>query len=297
MPPLLIGTGGSSGVYYPVGGAICRYLNSVAQPGDRQCRIVETQGSLDNLRALHEHRLDLAIVQSDAASMSYLGTSELDIGPMRVLRVLLPLYVEALAILVRADAGIAKFEDLAGKAVNAGPQGSGSSQTFHRLAAAHGFDLSRLGRLDEGPSGDAVEPLCGRELDAMFFVSGHPNALVEMATQKCDLVLLPVAPEVIERLSGQNGLYVSVSVPGGLYHGNSGPTVTIGTQAELVARSDLSDKTVLRVIEGILSDWAGFTREHPALRTFADQIGPGQNRIVPTHMGVLSFLEDDPTGQ
>lgn len=269
-------------------------MNGDLDADERRCRIVESDGSVDNLFALQLQKTDLAIVQSDAEHDAFFGIGSADMKPMTDLRSLFSLYVEAVAILVRADAGISEFSDLSGKTLNAGTPGSGSFKTFQTLARAHDFDLDDLYLLDNRPSSEAVEALCLRELDAVLYVSGHPNALIARATETCDLRMMPLSPENTEELAKNRSYFVNVSIPGGLYRGIDYDVTTIGTQANLVSRDDLPEDLAYRLTRTVFSDWANFIREHPALDTFSDQIAPGpeKSRIVPIHPGAERFFRE-----
>ncbi|MEP3266018.1 MAG: TAXI family TRAP transporter solute-binding subunit, partial [Hyphomicrobiales bacterium] len=126
-----IGTGGQTGVYYQVGGAICRLVNRGTKDHDIKCTHT-TGGSVANINGIRAGDLDLGVAQSDWQFHAYNGTApdKFPDGKFEELRAVFSVHPEPFTVVARADSGIEKFEDLVGKRVNIGNPGSGARATF-----------------------------------------------------------------------------------------------------------------------------------------------------------------------
>jgi TRAP transporter TAXI family solute receptor len=118
---IVIGSGGRTGVYYPVAISICRIFNSQYRSEGYGCSVVSTGGSVDNLKKLKAGEINFAIVQSDWQSHAYKGSSVFSVaGPHEQLRSVFALYSESFTVLARANLNISQFEDLLNHRVNIG---------------------------------------------------------------------------------------------------------------------------------------------------------------------------------
>ena len=216
---LVIGTGSVAGVYYPTGGAICRFYERETS-ADERCNVELTGGSIDNLAGLREGRYSLVVVQSDWQHYAFTGQPEYDeTEAFDSLRSLFSLYSEPFTVLTRADSGIATFSDLKGRRVNLGEPGSGQRGTLDVLMASYGWSYDDFQRTAELPPLRQGEALCDYRVDAITFVAGHPNPAILEATQRCETVLVPVTGDAVNQLLDKKPYYRLASIPGGLYPG------------------------------------------------------------------------------
>ena len=131
-----IGTGGITGLYYPVGGAICRQVDIGRRAKEHKvrCTVESTGASVLNVTALKTGDLSLGIVQSDVQYQAYNATEGFaDAGKYEGLRALFSLQSEAFTLVARNDANINTFDDLAVKRMNIGDPGSGNRNTLELL--------------------------------------------------------------------------------------------------------------------------------------------------------------------
>ena len=133
---ITMGTGGITGVYYPVGGAICRLVNKGSKEHGIRCTVESTGASVFNVNAIRSGDLSMGIVQTDTQYYAYTGTGPeqfVNAGPDTKMRALFSLYAEAFTVMARDDANITTFKDLEGKRVNIGDPGSGNRSTMELL--------------------------------------------------------------------------------------------------------------------------------------------------------------------
>src|SRR5690606_1327524 len=132
-----IGTGGVTGVYYPVGGAICRLMNQNRRETGIRCSVESTGGSVFNVNAIKGGDLEFGVVQSDVQYNAANGLANFEAdGPHADLRSVFSLHAEPLTVVARRDANVAVFDDLKGKRVNIGNPGSGQRALMDILIAA-----------------------------------------------------------------------------------------------------------------------------------------------------------------
>ncbi|MGH6790897.1 MAG: TAXI family TRAP transporter solute-binding subunit, partial [Pseudolabrys sp.] len=128
-----IGTGGVTGVYYAVGGAVCRLMNkSRAQTGLR-CSVESTGGSVFNANAVKSGELDFGLSQSDIQYNAYKGDGQFKGKADPNLRAVFSVHPEPFTVLSRKDAGVTKFTDFKGKRFNVGNPGSGTLASMEEL--------------------------------------------------------------------------------------------------------------------------------------------------------------------
>ncbi|MHA6325632.1 TAXI family TRAP transporter solute-binding subunit [Roseivivax sp. CAU 1753] len=289
-----IGTGGETGVYYPTGSAICRLVNRNTEDHGVTCLVEATGGSVYNLKAIRDGRLDFGIAQSDWQFHSLNGTSRFeDDMPFDDLRAVFSLHPEAFTVVARADSDIATFEDLAGKRVNIGNAGSGSRGTMETLMSAKGMTLEDFALATELKPSQQVRAVCDNEIDAMVFAVGHPSAAIRAATTECDTRLVDVSGPEVAALISDNPYYRTATIPGGMYDGNPDDTATFGVGAALVTSADVSQDVVYVVVKAVFDSLDKFREMHPALEILKEDEMKSQGMSAPVHKGAQKFYAED----
>lgn len=287
---ITIGTGSVSGLYYPMGTAICRLLNQDRRRHGIRCSAEASEGSLANLEALAEGRVDFAIVQSDWQARAFRGNALVrDGAAFTDLRAVFSLYGEVFTVIARSDAGIRSFSDLQGKRINIGPKGSGQNATMQEVMAALGWGRDRFAEIHELAPDSQSEALCRGEIDAMIFVAGHPSATVEAATTACDSVLVEINEPAILRLVANSGQYELTEIPGGLYRGNERAIPSFGVSATLVTTEAQRAKIVHEVVRAVFSELDDLRKAHPAFAVLSKESMVKDYQTAPLHPAARSF--------
>jgi TRAP transporter TAXI family solute receptor len=195
-----IGTGGVTGVYYPAGGAICRLVNRGRSEHGLRCSAESTGGSIYNLNTLQAGELDFGVVQSDWQYHAYNGSSEFSDKPFENVRAVFSLHPEPFTVMVQADSDIQNFEDIKGKRVNVGNPGSGQRATMEVLMDALGWTMDDFALATELKPAEMAQALCDGNIDVMIYTVGHPAAAIQEAVNSCDVRLINVTGEAIEKL-------------------------------------------------------------------------------------------------
>jgi len=240
-----IGTGSTSGTYFPIGGIIASAISN--PPGSRQCErggscgvpgliavVQSTNASVANLEGIVASTLDSGFSQADIAYWAYHGTGIFsDRGAMTELRAISNLYPESLHLVVRVDARIRSVKDLKGKRVSIDRAGSGTQVDARLVLDAFGVSVSDFEAFEVG-LGQAADMMMADELDAFFMVAGTPaNAIIELATQT-PITLVPIDGEPVERLLEDYPFFDRDIILSGVYRNvGATPTLSVGVAPTL----------------------------------------------------------------
>ncbi|MPV85671.1 TAXI family TRAP transporter solute-binding subunit [Ostreibacterium oceani] len=287
-----IGTGSTGGAYYPVGGAVCRYMKEARDDGKKSiCFAQPTGGSVDNLQLLAAGTMDLGIVQSDTLIAAYNGTGAFADKANDQLRVMFSLHQEMFTIVATQKSGIKTFDDLAGKTINLGGLNSGSYLNMRRLLDALMLDVNHFASTRELSPDAALDALCSGEIHATVYMVGHPNDNIRNSLSRCDGQLVSLSTEQIAALQTRYPYYVQSVVPEDLYAGQTAAT-TFGLSAVLVTTAKADTDAIYNLTKAALENIAGLRTVHPTLSQLsAVRMASGQYE-VPYHPGALQYLEE-----
>jgi TRAP transporter TAXI family solute receptor len=277
---LTIGSGGVTGVYYPVAGAICRLFNDSQDAKRSRCSAVSTGGSVDNLTRLRRGELSFGVVQSDWQFHAIKGTAVFeDDGADPNLRSVVSLYPEAFTVLARADAGIERFEDLRGKRVNIGNPGSGQHGTMQVVMAAYGWTRGDFSLVREFKSSIQSRALC-------------PSGSIKQATTECDVVLVEVSGPNIDALIAEHDYYRRATVPSNMYRGTEREIMTFGVGATLVTAANTSEEVVYALVKSLYDNFDRFKGMHPALASLRPHEMPKDGLSAELHEGARRYYRE-----
>ncbi len=280
-----IGTGGVTGVYYPTGGAICRLVNRERKEHGIRCAVESTGGSVYNINTIKAGELEFGVAQSDWQYHAYNGTSKFSDNPFPEIRAMFSVHPEPFTLLVRGDSGITGFEELKGKRVNVGNPGSGQRATMEVVMEAFGLTMDDFALATEYKGSEMAKQICDGNIDAMIYTVGHPAAAIKEATTTCDVKLVSVSGEPVDKLVADNPYYRSATIPGGMYAGTDTDTTTFGVGATFVTSADVPEDVAYVVAKAVLSNIDDFRGLHPAFANLeaAQMIADGLS--APIHPG------------
>ena len=263
---IYIGTAGVTGVYYPAGGAVCRLVNGDRARHGVQCAVESTDGSGANIAGIKAGDLDFGVVQSDLQYEAYRGIGRfVSEDAFEDLRSVFSLHAEPFTVVALSNAGIASFDDLAGKRVNIGNPGSGQRATMEALMQVEGWTVDSFALVTERDSTAQSQALAAQTVDAIVFTVGHPSGAIREATEVADVRLIPVTGPTVDELIADAPYYAKAVIPGGLYRGTNSDTPTFGVRATLVTSSSVSDEVVYQLVKSVFEDFGRFQDLHPAL--------------------------------
>jgi TRAP transporter TAXI family solute receptor len=289
-----LGTGGVTGVYYPVGGAICRLVDKGrrAKEHNVRCTVESTGASVFNVNALRSGDLSIGIVQSDVQSFAYNGTEQFaEAGPDKELRVLFSLQSEAFTLVARNDANIKVFEDLVGKRMNIGDPGSGNRNTLELLMKEYGWTEKTYSLATDLKPAEMAGALCDNKIDAFVYVVGHPNGSIQEAANTCKSHLVPVTGPKVDAFVAKYPYYPIATIPGGLYTGTDTDVVTFGPKATLMTTASLTEDVAYQVTKAVFANFDEFKGLHPALAALTPEELLWGNS-VPFHPGAIKYFKE-----
>ena len=289
---ITIGTGGVTGVYYAVGGAICRLVNKDRKDHGIRCSVESTGGSVYNANTIRGGELDLGMIQSDVQYHAVKGEGAFKDKPFRELRSVFSVHPEPVTIVARRDSGIRQLADLKGKRFNVGNPGSGTRVLAEQLTAALGWKLSDFSLVSELKADEHGQALCDNKIDAFLYAVGHPAGNIQDVTTTCDGLLVPATGPAVDKLVQAHPYLAKATIPGGLYRGNPEAVQTYGVLATLVTSSRTSGDVVYRVVKAVFENFNEFKGLHPA---FA-QLDPARmlkdGVSAPPHEGAIRYYRE-----
>ena len=171
---ITIGTGGVTGVYYAVGGAICRLMNKDRASTGIRCSVESTGGSVFNVNTIKSGDLDFGMSQSDVEYNAVKGSAQFKDKPDADLRAVFSVHPEPFTVLARKEAGVTKFDDFKGKRFNIGNPGSGTRASMEELLNQMSWKTGDFALAAELKADEQGPALCDNKIDGFFYGVGHP---------------------------------------------------------------------------------------------------------------------------
>jgi TRAP transporter TAXI family solute receptor len=288
---ITVGTGGIVGVYYPLGGAICRFVNAGRKDHNLRCTVESTGGSVFNINAVMAGDMDVGFAQSDTQFYAMKGIGTFKDKPQPKLRALFSVYPELFTLVARQDANIKKFEDIKGKRINIGDPGSGTRSTMELVMKEFGIAQSDLKLATELKFVEMAPALCDNKIDAFVFVAGHPNAIFQEAATSCASNIASVTGPPIDRLVAANPFYAKADVPGKMYKGTDTAQPAFGVLATVVVSADMPEATAYAITKAVFDNFDDFKKLHPAIANITKE-GSLQGNTVPFHPGAAKYFKE-----
>jgi TRAP transporter TAXI family solute receptor len=287
-----IGTGGVTGVYYAVGGAVCRLLNKDRAKHGIRCSVESTGGSSFNINTIQAGELDFGMAQSDVAFNSIKGEGQYKGKAFGDLRSVYSVHPEPFTVLARKEANIAKFEDFKGKRFNVGNPGSGTRASMEQLLSELGWKLSDFSLASELRADEHGPALCDNKIDGFFYAVGHPSANIQDPTTTCGAQLVSLTGPAVEKLVKQYPYFAKATIPGGMYAGNAKPTETYGVLATLVTSAKVPDASVYELVKATFENFDEFKKLHPAFANLKPEEMVKNGLSAPLHPGAEKYYKE-----
>ena len=284
---LSIATGGTAGIYFPIGGAMAR---AVSKAGNIQATAESSNASVANVNLLSKYEIDLVFAQNDVTYWAFNGQNMFE-KPITNLRTVLTLFPEHVHWLVGRDSGIKTLHDMKGKRVNVGAPGSGYEAGARATLDAAGmtFDDFRVNRLDAG--GSAARFKDG-QLDAAIFVIGYPApAPMDIATSR-PVTLINFDQAYMDTLVKKYPFFVPSSIPAGTYTGITHDTVTPAVMALLVTHDKMSEATIYTFLKNLFDNLPEIHAAHSKAQGITLENAMSGLAVAPLHPGAAKFYKE-----
>ncbi|PYZ92650.1 C4-dicarboxylate ABC transporter substrate-binding protein [Salipaludibacillus keqinensis] len=282
-----VATGGTSGVYYPIGGAIANILE-----GDLglDTSVQSTGASVENINLLDTNRAELAITMADAVAQAYEGSGAFDGDePKENLTGLASLYPNFVQVVTTEDTGIETIEDLAGRSVGVGAPGSGVELNARMILEAHDMSYDDIDE-DFLSYSEAIDQIKNGMVDAAFVTSGVPNATVIDLSTTHDAKVIPIEGEGMDNLMEEFPFFSTGVIEGGTYDQEEDVNTATITNLLLV-NSELSEDTVYEMTKSLFENIDDIHSSHNAAQDITlETIQEGMP--VPLHPGAERYFEE-----
>lgn len=277
-------TGGTSGTYYPLGGAIAKIISDET---GIQTDALSSNASADNIIALRDGEAELAFTQTDVAAYAVEGINAFDGEPVDNVLGLGSLYPETIQIVTTEKSGIKSVEDLKGKKVSVGAPGSGTYINAEQILEVHGMTMDDIDaqNLDFGESAGGIKD---GNIDAAFITAGTPTGAVEELQATADVYVLPIEEDKANTLIEKYPYYAADTIPEGTY-GLEEDINTVAVLAMIVVTDDLSEDTVYDITKSIYENSENIAHakaEFISLENALDGIG------FDLHPGAKKYYEE-----
>jgi TRAP transporter TAXI family solute receptor len=257
-----IGTGGLTGVYYPIGKLIAKglttpstekkALKTKAQGVPGYIGVAQNSaGSIENVRAVVSGEIEAGLVQADVAAWAFHGEHAFSGNESaRVVRAVASLYPEKFQIVTRRDANIHSVSDLRGKRISIDEVGSGTLSVMRIVLDAHGLSEKDLLPVYLKPV-FTYDKMLNNELQGFVMMAGAPmEAVIQLSG--IGLSLVPVTPQMALRINKQFPYLVPAHIRAGTYPGIT-DTPTLQVYALLVVNSAMNEDLVYQVTSALWS--------------------------------------------
>ena len=247
---LNIGTGGTAGTYYPIGGAMAEILNQEIHGMSASAQ--STGASVANVNMLGDGTIDLATVQNDIAYYAAHGTEMFVDKKVDGLKGIAALYPETCQFVTLRSSGITSIAQLKGKRIAVGAVGSGVEANVRQILAAYGISYDDIDAqylsFAEGASA-----LKDGNVDVAVLTAGYPTASVQDISAQNPVRLLPVEEEVADALIAKYPFYTKTVIPAGVYAGDDEVVPSVSVMAMLVAGPTVNEELGYIVTKAIFS--------------------------------------------
>lgn len=288
---LSIGTGGTGGVYYPLGGGIANVLSKHV-PGMEATAEV-TGGSVDNLKLIGTGKPYIGFTMADAAQDAFRGEDKFKSGKID-LRTLMVAYPNRMHVVTIEGTGIAKMADLKGKRVSTGSPGSATEVMAFRIIEAAGLDKDRDMTRERLGVAESVNAIKDRKIDAFFWVGGLPTAAVTdlAATPGVKIKLIDHASLVPAMNRKYGNLYTEDVIPKTTYTGMAADNHQATVWNLIVANASLSDQAAYKVVKAIFEHRDELVAVHKEAVNFSLDKQKQSNSPMPFHPGAVKYFTE-----
>ena len=285
---LTLGTGGTTGTYYAVGGVMATVLNPVME--NANLTVTSTGASKANIQLIDVEEADLAIVQNDVMYYAYTGTDLFEEeGAYETFSSVAGLYDETIQIVTCSDS-ISSVADLKGKTVSVGDAGSGVEFNAKQILEAYDMTFDDINVVNAS-FGDSADSLKDGKIDAAFIVAGAPTtAVVDLATTKA-IHLVQLDEEHIKTLQDKYDFYTATTIPAGTYDGVEEDATTVSVRATLIASNNVSEDAVYELLKAMFDNQEALIAGHAKFE-FLNLEDAVKGISVPFHAGAKKYYEE-----
>jgi len=287
---LSIATGGTGGVYYPLGGGLANLLSKNLPAVEATAEV--TSASVDNIKLIGAGKADVAFSLADTASDGFNGTGKFkEKVPVRSIAVL---YANKSQWVTVEGRGIEKMQDLKGKRISTGAPGSGTETIALRILEAYGIDPDKDVKREKLSVAESVNAIKDRKIDAFFWSGGVPTAAVTdlAATPGNTIRLLDHADAIPKLVQKYGALYVKGMIPAKAYPGQTKEAQVADVWNVLVVHEKMDEKLVYQIVKTVFEKKADLVAVHSEAANLELSIQYQGGSPIPFHPGAMRYFAE-----
>lgn len=280
-------TGGTSGVYYPIGVALSQQYNKI---DGAKTSVQATKASVENLNLLQAGRGELAFSLGDSVADARNGVEDAGFkAPLKRLRAIAGTYNNYIQIVASEESGIKTLEDLKGKRISVGAPKSGTELNARAIFKAAGLDYKDMGRVEFLPYAESVELIKNRQLDATLQSSGLGMAAIRDLASTMPVTFVEIPAAVVEKI--ESDAYQAGVIPAGTYDGQDADVPTVAITNILVSHEKVSDEVAYQMTKLMFDNLSALGNAHSAAKDIKLE-NATKNLPIPLHPGAERFYKE-----
>ena len=280
-------TGGTSGVYYPLGVALSKIYGDKIEGVRTQ--VQATKASVENLNLLQQGRGEIAFSLGDSVKLAWEGNTDAGFkAPLDKLRGIAAIYPNYIQIMASKESGIKTVADLKGKSLSVGAPKSGTELNARAILGAAGMSYDDLGKTEYLPFAESVELMKNRQLDATLQSAGLGVSSFKDLATSLDVQMVAVPEEIATKLGAP---YIAATVPAGTYQGQDSDVQTVAVVNFLVTHSEVSDETAYQMTKQLFENIPALTAAHKAAENIRIEDAV-KGMPIPLHPGAERYYKE-----
>ncbi|MBT2771262.1 TAXI family TRAP transporter solute-binding subunit [Halomonas sp. ISL-60] len=285
---LSIATGGTGGVYYPIGGGFAEMINNHIEGAQATAEV--TGASVENMGLIMRGDADLALALADTVYQAYNGTDDFEGRQVENIRALASVYPNAVQLVTLAESDIETIADLAGKRVSVGAPGSGTELNARALLEANGisYDDFTPQRLNFNETADAIRD---GDIDAGFWSVGPPTSSILNLAATRDIRLIGLSDEEVANAQAEEEVFAPYELAAGMYDGMDEAVQTLGIPNVLVVNSEMDEELAYQLTQLLFENTDELIAVHPAANDTTVKFTM-ESTPVPLHPGAIRYFEE-----
>ncbi len=280
-------TGGTSGVYYPLGSALTKIYGDNIK--DSKVQVQVTKASVENLVLLQEGKGEIAFVLGDSAKDAWDGKEDAGfktkLDKLRIIGAIYPNYIQ---IVASKSSNIKTLADLKGKGLSVGAAKSGTELNSRAILSAAGLSYKDLGKVEYLPFAESIELIKNRQLDATLQSAGLGVASLKDLANSLDVTVVSVPEAVVKKMGAP---FMSGKIPANTYKGQTEDVSTAAVVNYLVTRKDVSDVTAYQMTKLFYENLPALVAAHSAAKDI-NLKDAAKNPPLPLHPGAIKYYKE-----
>jgi len=280
-------TGGTSGVYYPLGVAIGKIYSDKIP--DVKTQVQATKASVENLNLLQQGRGEIAFTLGDSLKAAWEGDEEAGfktrLDRLRTIGAIYPNYIQ---IVATAESGIKTLADLKGRSLSVGAPKSGTELNARAILAAAGLSYRDIGKVEYLPFAESVDLMKNRQLEATLQSAGLGVASLKDLSTSTDITVVAVPRDIVDKIGSP---FVSMTIPANTYTGQDKDVPTAAVINYLITSSAVTDDLAYQMTKSIFESLPELANSHAAGKEIKLETA-AMGSPVPLHPGAIRYYRE-----